>query len=372
MDRSLIANKLGVENLKNYIIEEISIGKKEAETAVEEVFNTSFEEIENIEQDNVRVIRILSEILKNKTDLSLLSTDFLTQMISGNQDKSKYKFSKPIENEELADLADYILDYLDFNSTSNIMVRAKLTSLRNDSLKYHAATTYIFKCKSLFDILNDKCKLDKFSWQWSNFEEGIRKVLLQHGLDIISIKSDCELKIQLLEGSKRFDIDDLKTKIEYLKRDIIDLKNENERIIDFYNKYYYNSQVLIQTTYFGDNLPFLLNLFNFFKQNNMLSNGWSYFYNCMAIGNIETVSLTTSKKLNFVGRIFYHLGDYLTLHYKDDSFKFLQSKFLINDKSFSDNFRTNHMKTTYDKNDYPELIAIDDFFENQKKIYIKM
>lgn len=92
----------------------------------------------------------------------------------------------------------------------------------------------------------------------------------------------------------------------------------------------------------------------------------------MIIGNYEMIPLITSKKLNFLGRIFYHLCDYLILQYKDESFRFLQSKFLINDQTISDNFRANHMKTTYDKKDNPELIFIDDFFERQKKIYLKI
>jgi hypothetical protein len=141
---------------------------------------------------------------------------------------------------------------------------------------------------------------------------------------------------------------------------------------DHFNKYYYNTQTIINNTYFGDNQPFLLNLFNFLKRNNLFQYSWSYFYSCLIEGNTEIIPLETSaKNVKPIGRLFYHLKHLLVKPYKDEPEKFIRSKFYINNEPLSSYFFTNHVYKKADSEFLPLIAEIDDFFEIQKKTYLK-
>lgn len=374
MDRNLIAYKLGIDNLEDYIIEEFLMGKKEAETKIEEVSNAILKDIEMTDSNDIKTVIILSDLIASKNVCCLASNAFLNQMILGANVKvvNTLIFSISVEKDKLINLATYILEYFEFNNTSNFRAQSLLKTIRKESEMYNFLFYYLKKTKIYFDILNDICKLENYTWSWTNFEEGLKKVLVSHESEKISLRSNHKSEIEFLELNKKFEIEDLNSNIKDLNRELNSKKREIELRDDFLEKYYDESRVKLSNTYFGDNLPFLLNLFNFLKQNSMFAFSWSYFYNCMTLKNDELIPLTTSKKLNFVGRIFYHLSDYLILQHKDQPIKFLKSKFLINNESISDSFKINHMKVKYDPKDDPELVVVDDFFAKQKRIYHKM
>jgi hypothetical protein len=373
INRASIANKLGVEKLKDYIIDEFIIGRSEGDILVEAIFKESKEDLEKDRFDEIKIVRILSELIKIKNEFSFSNNNYFSHII---QEAKEYasNLSLTISNEEdeLNNLAKYILDIYDFKKTNNFIIEGQLLKIRENSRKYHLISNYVSKAKIHFDFLNDKCKIDRYTWNWVNFENGLIRVLADHGMEKISLEANYKLKNETFEIHKNNEVDDLSNELKDLKREIGLLNKEIEYRTNFHNKYYYDSQILISNTYVGDNLPFLFNLYNFLKINNLFSYGWSYFYSCMVIGNNEMISLKSSKKQNFIGRIFFHFKDYLILHYKHESFKFLQSKFLINESPITENFRTNHMKTKFDSTDEPELVIIDEFFFKQKKIYNKM
>ncbi len=395
MNRDSIAKKLGVERLEDYIIDEFLIGKREGDILLEAIFRESKMDLEESKSDEIRIVGILGELIKIKNEFSYTTNNYFSHIIQEAKDyASNIALDVFDEKDELNNLAKYILDIYDFKKTKNFIVEGQLLKIRENSRKYHLKLNYILKSKIYFDFLNDNCKIDRYNWNWLSFENGLIRVLGNHTLEKLSLEANYRLKNETFEinknreiedlqtqnkrekdnfeNRKNREVDDLKSEIKDLKREIGQLNTEIEMRTNFHNKYYYDSQVMISNTYVGDNLPFLLYLYNFLKINNLFSYGWSYFYSCMIIGNKEMIPLKSSKKQNFIGRIFFHFKDYLILHYKDESFKFLQSKFLINESPITENFRTNHMKTKFDSNDEPELVIIDEFFAKQKKIYIKM
>jgi hypothetical protein len=373
INRASIAKKLGVERLEHYIIDEFVIGKREGEILLETIFKESKMDLDEIKSDEIKTVRVLLELIKIKNEINVSTSNYFSHII---QEAKEYasNLSLTISNEEdeLNNLAKYILDTNDFRKTNDFIVEGQLLKIRENSRKYHLILNYTSKAKIYFDFLNDKCKIDRYTWNWLNFENGLIRVLGEHAIEKISLEANYKLKNETFEIQKNREVDNLINEVKDLKREIDQLNKEIELRNNFHNKYYYDSQVMISNTYIGDNLPLLFNLYNFLKINNLFSYGWSYFYSCMIIGNNEVIPLKSSKKLNFIGRIFFYFKDFLILHYKDDSFKFLQTKFLINESPITENFRTNHMKTKFDANDEPELVIIDDFFSKQKKIYIKM
>jgi hypothetical protein len=373
INRASIAKKLGVERLEHYIIDEFVIGKREGEILLETIFKESKMDLDEIKSDEIKTVRVLLELIKIKNEINVSTSNYFSHII---QEAKEYasNLSLTISNDEdeLNNLAKYILDTNDFRKTNDFIVEGQLLKIRENSRKYHLILNYTSKAKIYFDFLNDKCKIDRYTWNWLNFENGLIRVLGEHAIEKISLEANYKLKNETFEIQKNREVDNLINEVKDLKREIDQLNKEIELRNNFHNKYYYDSQVMISNTYIGDNLPLLFNLYNFLKMNNLFSYGWSYFYSCMIIGNNEVIPLKSSKKLNFIGRIFFYFKDFLILHYKDDSFKFLQTKFLINEAPITENFRTNHMKTKFDANDEPELVIIDKFFTKQKKIYIKM
>jgi hypothetical protein len=331
INRDSIAEKLGVERLEDYIINEYLIGKSEGGIVVRDSFKNSQMDLEEIKSEEVKIAHVLSELIKIKAEFGATNNSYFTHLTEEVKDYNLNKSLDVIsERDELNNLAKYILDIYDFKKTSSIVVEGQLLEIRKNSRRHHITLEYISKSKTHFNFLNDKCKVDRYTWNWLNFENGLISVLGNYTLEKLSLESNYKLKSEAFEIHKKSEVDDLKSEIKDLKREIDLLNKEIDMRTNFHNKYYYDSQIMISNTYVGDNLPFLFNLYNFLKTNNLFSYGWSYFYSCMVIGNNEMISLKSSKKQNFIGRIFFHFKDNLILHYKDESFKFLQSKFLIN------------------------------------------
>lgn len=371
MDRESLAKKYNVNRLEDYVIEEFNVGKNEAETLCNEYFENSLAAIEKIEDNDIKVFKILIELLNIKKEFSFENNNFGHIIREAKEYIPHNSLTPRSENEEIEHLAKYVLDYYDFIKLPQWRVTVQLKRIRKNSKQYHITLNIISKSQIYFDNLNELQKFDDYVWGWSNFENGLHKIFNKHRIDKIEYESDFELKIKLLDINKNFEIKQLKDELKDANKKIIELNEKHEFVTNYHDKYYYNSQIIINNTFFGDNTPFLFNLFNFLKKNNLYNYGWSYFHSCMVIGNYEMILLNKPKKSNFIGRIFYHLSNYLILHFKENPMLFIKAKFLIDENEITDSFKNNHMKPNYDKMDDPELEIVDDFFEKQKKIYLK-
>lgn len=371
MDRESLAKKYNVNRLEDYVIEEFNTGKTEAGILSNEYFENVKATIEENIKNEFKVFKILVEILSIKNDFIFENNNF-GHIIREAKDYVRHNSITPqSEVEEVEYLAKYLLDYYDFKKLPQLRVSFQLQSLRENSKRYHLVDNVLTRIQILFDFLNDLEKFDDYIWEWNNFETGLHKIFNKHIIAKIEYESDSELKIKLIEHNNNFEISKLKGDLEYANKKIIELNEKHEFVTAYHNKYYYPSQIIPNNTFFGDNTPFLFNLFNFLKKNNLYNYSWSYFHSCMEIGNHEMIPLNKPKKSNFIGRIFYHLSNYLILHFKDSPMQFIKAKFLIDETAITDSFKNNHMKPTYDKKDDPELEIVDDFFEKQKKIYLK-
>lgn len=370
--RESVADNLGLENLEDFIIKEYLSGKKEATQIVEDNFSKSEQRIQDLEKDDHKIIYILSEILLlKKMDSEISHSQYYILHSLFRQHAFNHNVNISKEENEIAHFASFILDFSDFNKTNIDRYIYLIATTKENSLYFYLQKNLRSKANLYFEILNAICVFESYKWSWDVFEEGIIKFHNGYIINLESKNIDRKYEIEKIKLKSESEADKLNNKIRVLSEELENVKGQIQYRDDYFEKYYYKSQIIIKDTYFGDNLPFLFNLFNFLKRNNLYDYGWSYFYECLTRENNEQISLSTTKKMNFVGRIFYHLTDYLILHYKDESFMFLKSKFLINEKPITDSFKINHMKTKFDVYDDSELVNVDDFFANQKKIYIK-
>ncbi len=360
------------DNLENYIVDQYILGKRDAEKIVEEFLNDFRSRIKDIDDDQLLVNAILINLISYKKTYYNNRFSEFSEIISGL--KKRYNSKKiDFSNEVIVaeNFASYALDFFDFLNLNYFSYYSRIKNIREFSKGYYIAENFELQSSFLFEKLNSISKIENFNWNWINFEEGLKEVLKNDILLRDNIEIDYKNKIQIIkleESNKREKLND---KVKKLKRKIESLNYKVDYTKEFFNKYYYSYQLLITDTYFGDNQPFLYNLFLFLRHNNYYSYGWSYFHSCTQIGNNEIIPLECNKKLNIVGRILYNLKDFLKVDYRNDSISFFQSKFYINNKPIGDNFKTNHMKPIYDPIDDPILVLVDDFFEKQKKIYNK-
>lgn len=371
MDRQSLAEKFKVDKIEDYIISEFNVGKDEAEVFIEDIINEAIDTFQKTENLEIRKAKVLFSLITLKKEFCSVKNNFFSFM---TKESIYYKKQTPIRIDSQLDVtkfAEFILDYYDFTKKSNISINFDLKQIRQQSRLYHMYSNLHFKSFVYFDILNEISPLEDYKWEWNNFELGLSKFLLMKGLDKIQYLSDCQLQNELWEIEKKHEIESLVIEIADLQGKVKDSNAAVERYKEHHDKFYYNSQIIPNNTFFGDNTPFLFNLFNFLKKNNLYNYGWSYFHSCMEMGNHEMIPLNKPKKSNFIGRIFYHLSNYLILHFKDSPMQFIKAKFLIDENEITDSFKNNHMKPNYDKRDDPELEIVDDFFEKQKKIYLK-
>lgn len=372
MNIETLAKRLGTDNLEQYIIDEYIKGKEDAVLSIEDFLLQFNEEINKIESEDVKTTTILNLISTVKKSIDLSYNNELYLLITKAKNfASNNSINISTEKEELLNFSKYYLAFFNFQKTSDWLVQQKLKELRNSSNTFHLQTGIVSKLSYYFDLLNDICKIDSFTWSWETFEDGLIKVFQKFNFDKMDSEIKHEAEIEILNHRTDHKVDILKTEIKDLEREISLIKGEIDFLDNFYKKFYYDTIVEIRETYFGDNLPFILNLFNFLKSNNLLSTGWSYFYSCMTMGNTEEIVLKNSKNAKFIGRVFYHLRDFLILHFKDDPEKFICSKFHINFEPLGPHFFKNHVNIKIDKELNPFIEEIDAFFEKQKKIYLK-
>lgn len=373
IDRVGIATELGGAALEEIIVDQILNGKNDAIKVLSIFIDDLKKCINDNINDDVLVFKIIGDLVMLKKELYTNGYNEFLQLKN-----NAFKFNKVILSSSISDddqlrlIANYFLDFHDFNKSNNRYLKIQIHRIREISRYYYLEIDLMKQSSLFFDILNDKCKIDDYHWNWGSFERNVVKVISEHALQMISIKNNCNLEIDLMKLDKDRNSEKLNDKIGNLQEKIISLENKNDYVNDYFNKYYFNNQIQICNTYFGDNTPFLLNLFNFLKKNNMLDYSWSYFHSCMVLGNNEMISLISFKKNTFTGYFLLKLKDYLVMQYQDNYFEFYKSKFLINGTTISDSFKRNYFKKDFDNQMMPELDKIDVFFKEQQKIYLKL
>lgn len=361
---------------------------KEAENRGRRKASESFLELkkkfEESSETDSKTVFLLSEIILLKKAINELYTDEFYQIIHRAKEyasNSKIDISK--KDDEITNLFSYTLNFYRFQNTpdSTILKNLLLISIKISDM--YKAQSLITKFEYFFKKLNAICKIDSFNWDWSNFESGLIKFQFNQFLDKLSYKNQHEAEIYKIKKQHEAEIDNISvnasSKVEKLESRIIDLNHQINNLNDtveymknYFDKYYYRTQTIISDTYFGDNQPFLLNLYNFLKINNLFPYGWSYFYNCLVEGNHEIIPLeTTERNIKPIGRIFYHLKDLLIKHYKDEPEKFIRSKFHINNQPLGIAFFRNHVYSKPDKDIQIAIREIDRFFEKQNETFLK-
>jgi hypothetical protein len=373
MDIKYIETSLGTNNLKDYLIEQINIGKTESEKEVDDIINQVLAKTKSdtlTEEDKSAILFIeliaLQKIIYNK---EISSVAFYLKNFKSYKTSL---FNTKNETSEDDKLATFIIDYYNFINKPDIFIVNELRHIKVKFNNYFLFNFFEKKSERLFEKLNELNYLEKFEWNISTFEIGIielyKKVFLEKAKSIKNFES----KIQLLNYENEGEINNLKSKIERLTDRISKLEGTIEFYEEYHKKYLEHNSPLVLDTYFGDNLLFIFNLYNFLIRNSLLKmTGWSYFFTCMSVNNKEIINLKSSNNLKFIGRIFYFLQDFLQPKYRTTDKKFIIDKFYVDEKPINNHFIKNYIRPSYDKTLNPEFNDIDVFFDNQKAIYIK-
>lgn len=371
MDRKSLAEKFKVDKLEDYISIEFHAGQVEAEIAVKDYLEKVILDVQKTEGIEVKFYKIIEVIISNKITFYDVEKNYFRLIIR----ESTLNYGL-FEKETIADsekFARFLLDYLELKNLSNRTISNLIGNVRKDSTLYHLNIFFKSKSDVLFELLNSlDLKQDAYQWKWTNVEVGLLLHLKNQIIRKKSDQDDFEFKLRSLENKKISEISKLDNEIENLNSSLKQSIDKFSFYEEASKKYYYNSEIIIKDTYFGDNMPFLLKLYSFLQSYNLNKYSWSYFYLCMTMGNNEMIFLEKPKKLNFLGRIFYHLEFYLIPPYSENHFQFIISKFLINGVRIESKFKNNHMSPEYDKTIEKELVKVDDFFREQDKIYNKV
>ena len=368
MDRKSLAEKFKVDKLEDYIISEFHAGKVEAEIAVKDYLEKVIVDVQKTEDTEVKFYKIIDNIISNKTTFYGVEKNYFNLII--RETTLNYGL---IHRETIADpekFALFLLDYLELKNLSSRSIGNLIGNVKSDSILYHSSIFYKLNSIILFDLLNSlDVKQDSYKWDWTNVEVGLVSLLKNQIISKRDDQDDFEYKIRSLENKNRSEISKLDNEIKNLNSNLIQSINKFTFYEEANKKYYFNSEIIISNTYFGDNVPFLFNLYAFLRSYNLIKYSWSYFYLCMNVDNNEMIFLEKSKKLNFLGRIFFHLGSYLIIPYNENVFQFIMSKFLINGERIGPKFKNNHMSPDYDKEIEEEVVKVDKFFIEQGKKY---
>jgi hypothetical protein len=370
MDIKYIETSLGTNNLKDYLIEQINIGKTESEKEVDNIINQVLAKTKNdalTEEDKSAILSIeLIALQKIIYEKEISSVAFYLKNFKSYKNPL---FNTKNESSEDDKLAEFIIEYYNFLNKPDWSIVVELKRFQGEFKKYFLYYFFEKKSEMLFMKLNELNYLEKFEWKLSTFEIGIIEFYKKLFLEKASAIKNFESKIQLLNHEKDSEINSLKSKIEHLN----DKNSKHEGTIelyeDYHKKYLEHSPRLIVETYFGDNQPFLANFYNFLSEHLILRmTGWSHFYSCMAVNNNEVLNLNINKS-KFIGRIFYNLINSKFLQPKFANETFIRSKFYLNEQPIVDTFFINHMNKRLKKEDYDFFETVDSFFENQKKIF---
>jgi len=374
MNIPYIERELGVSCIRTYLRDEIKKGKEDAEKKLSALIEPFLRSIENPDlQNEAKLIKITSELVffnKIIFNNSISNFSFFT---NNYKNISAYNLNNIVtEQINFDDLVDYILKFYDFNRTQDFFLINKFRKISSESENYYLVKLLEIELVNLLTRLNELNLNHPFKWRKDNIEFGIVDVLHTLYKEKLDIISDSEEKIRRNNRKFKDEIIDLKDEIEqinkekyYLNDELIFQKSYNQKYIESYS-------TIIAETYFGDNLPFLLQLYNFLKTHRLMSKyGWSYFYLCMITNNTDKIDLESKKESKFIGRVFYNLIDFLTPKYRENHRSFFTDKFTLNGKTLNENFFVNHMRAKYDETLHPNFQDVDDFFSDLRKIYLK-
>lgn len=373
MNLSKFEQELGVSNLKKHLVDEIKKARIEADILTNDIFKTALDRIEREAIKEYNSYIIINELIHLKKNIYLNETSevyFYFKNYSYFKKNELNELNSNVDEDEK--VVDFIIEYFTFLNLPFFVISNRFKNFKNDFKYYFLRYFYEQKSKLLFDELNRFNLLKDFTWNLENLDNGILKLYQLLIIEKEKSISDLQLENRYIKESSDIKIKSLEDEQKSLIREI----NLKEGTINYYEeyhrKYLENYPTLINETFFGDNQPFIFNLYNFLRKNLLINMmGWSYFYSCMSSNSNEIINLQSKNKAKFIGRIFYLLQDFLQPKYKSDFHDFLKNKFYFNEKPINNHFLKNHMLTTYDKSQYPNLNEVDEFFANQKNIYIK-
>lgn len=385
MDIKKIEDELNITDLNSYIVNVIKTSRTTAENEIDNLISLLIKKVNDTEStnDNLKNYMLINDLIHFKKMIyEREHTNFSYYLKNYKKYKSKnLPSSLSIINEidEDIKLANFIIESISFLESNHFTNSNKIKNLNDEVLNYFLNYNVELKSNLLFEELNRLNFLPNFKWTLNSLDFGIielyKNLISEYELSIN--RNDIEFNFQL--DKKELQIDTLKGEIISLKREISHTNSDLEHKIntikfyeEYHKKYLQNYPVYIVDTYFGDNMPFLINLYNFLVKNQYLKMcSWSYFYSCMTINNNEVIFLQNYIKLKFVGRIFFNLKFFLIPNYIKASEAFFMSKFYIDEKPINSSFFKNHVNITIDKTLYSELERIDAFFDQQSKLYIK-
>ncbi len=373
MDISVFEKQLGVSNLKVYLINEIKVSRQEAELFTDNIIKEILNRIDNNIPVSVNLFSIISELIHLKKSIFFVETSeihYYYKVYSFFNNSLLNSLNKTVDDDEK--LVDFIFENFAFLKLPNYIISNRFKNFKRDFYSYYIRIYFEKKSILLFDKLNELNYLKDFIWNLDNLDKGILEFYKLLIIDKEKADANFKIEIEYIKDKGELKINRLEDEIKTKDREIRYKEGTIELYNDYHKKYLENYPTFINDTYFGDNQPFIFNLYNFLRKNLLINMmGWSYFYSCLSSNSNEIINLQSKNNLKFIGRILYCLQDFLQPKYKSDFHDFLKNKFYINEKPINDNFFKNHMRPIYDKSLYPNLNEIDDFFANQKNIYIK-
>lgn len=360
MNQEYICSELRCTNLVDFIFNELEKGYENGIFQGKIYMQAIEDEIKGLD-DDVKLMTIIKYI-------TIIQNENLVNKSSRFKhyfDESKKLKPTKVKGflSELENMANYTVKYCTYFYQTDAELIDELKKFSDESFKYFFAN-YIYKAGStLLRELKLIEELDEWDWDYSKLSLG-----LLNSKRLQKIKFNYELEKNIARYD--YEVDNLNTDLRRLKSDLIGSKEHIELLKSSIDKYYFNSQTLIQDTFFGDNQPLVFELYNFLKKNNCLDYGWSYFYNCFTIGNREVISLRNSQTNYFFGNLFWEISCFLKPEYKFEFKKFFYSKFYIDQKPLKDSFFRNYYRS-YKNDEYESIEMIATFIEKLKKIHNK-
>lgn len=372
MDIKFIETSLATSNLKDYLIEQINTGNSEAEKEAEDLINKIIKKIEidslNEEfKSAILAVELISlqKIIYQK-EISLIA--FYIKNFKGY--KTSF-FNTKNESSEEEKLAAFIIEYYNFINKPDIFIVNELRRIKEEFSKYFLFNFFEKKSERLFEKLNELNYLEKFNWSFLTFESGILEILKKIYFQNKENEHKSKQELDFLKTRNEIECDKLRFQIDSYKSEIKILKGVIQYNDDYRKKYLDDVQVKVYNTFFGDNLPFLVNLYNFLCEHLLLKMcSFSHFYLCMTVNNNEIINLNNEGNSRFVGRIFYHLSKLSTLKTKKLFEEYIRNKFYVNEKPIVSSFFTNNVFVTIDTEIYTSVLKADTFFEKQREIFI--
>lgn len=373
MNIKFLETSLGTNKLRDYLIKQIKDSKSEAEREVDDIIDQILKKIEIDslkDEDKPSIIAteliILQKIIYQK-EISTISffvntyKNYKTSLLNNINDNS--------ENDKLA---DFIFEYYKFIDKPDWIVFAELKRIKDDFKKYFLSHFNEKKSERLFQKLNEMNYPEKYEWNISNFEHGVIEIYKKIFLENKQSNDNFNTELEIIKQKNELEVDKLNYQINSLKMEKMTLEGVIQFQEDYRKKYLDDVQVKVYNTYFGDNLPFLKNLYNFLCEHLLLKMcSFSHFYLCMTVKNNEILNLNNEINSRFIGRIFYNLSKLSILKTKKLFDEFIRNKFYINERPLVPSFFTNNVFVTIDTQLHPEILIVDEFFENQKQIFNK-